>query len=87
MAKKKKKGLMSKKPRKTKGKHRKLKKSRVYQRGDLGRAIFSLFDKVGIYKVNFEQALKVAKKAKPDTTFGSAYYSWFKNAYRNEHDL
>lgn len=80
---------------KSKAKHRagktktKTKKSRrkKYQRGDLGRAIFSLFDEVGVDKATFKQALKIAKAAKPDTTYGEAYFSWHKNHYKNERNL
>lgn len=61
--------------------------SKGYARGNLGEAIFELFDRVGIKKVTFAQALKVAKKAKPDTTYGKSYFSWHKNHYRNVNDL
>ena len=73
--------------------HKKLKKSKKkrqgkkYKSGDLGKAIFELFSRVGVGKVTFEQALKVAKKAKPNTTYGKSYFSWHKNHYRNTYDL
>ncbi|KKL88946.1 hypothetical protein LCGC14_1919570, partial [marine sediment metagenome] len=59
----------------------------TYQRGGLGRAIFDLFDKHGVDNVSFERALKAAKKAKPDTTYGKAYFSWHRNDYKNKRDL
>ena len=66
----------------------KTKKSRTgYQRGALGKAIFDLFDKYGVDKVTFAQALKAAQKAKPDTTYSPGYFSWSKNDYRNKHDM
>ncbi len=79
---------------KTKSKHKSkskeaktTKRRSKYQRGDLGRAIFALFDKVGVDKATFDQALKIAKKAKPDTTYGESYFSWHRNHYKNERDL
>ena len=51
---------VSKSKHKSKKKKTKSKKTK-YQRGDLGRAIFNLFDKVGVDKATFEQALKIAK--------------------------
>jgi len=63
------------------------KSKKEYQRGDLGRAIFALFDKVGVNKVTFAQALKVAKAAKPDTTYEKSYFGWHKNHYKNERDF
>ena len=90
----KKKSLGKKKLKKVKGKVKRVKgkktkksKKTKYQRGGLGKAIFALFDKVGVDKVTFERALKVAKAAKPDTTYGKAYFSWHKNHYRNERDI
>ncbi len=77
--------LKSKKTKKTK-KKKKTRKSN-YQRGDLGKAIFALFDKYGVDKVTFERALKAAKKAKPDTTYGKAYFSWHRNHYKNVRDI
>lgn len=74
----------------TKKKTKRTKKSKSmknYQHGDLGRGIEALIDRVGIKKVTFEQAHKVALKVKPDTTYGRAYFSWHKNKYRNDHDL
>ncbi|KKL92804.1 hypothetical protein LCGC14_1880990 [marine sediment metagenome] len=68
-------------------KKKKSKSKKGYQRGDLGRAIFALFDKVGVDKVTFTQAVKVAKAAKPDTTYEKSYFGWHKNHYRNERDL
>ncbi len=70
--------------RKTKTKRTKKRKVRAYQRGALGSAIYNYFDRVGVDKAKFEQALKIAKKAKPDTTYGKAYFSWHKNHYKND---
>ncbi len=79
-----------------KSKRKKRKKGKkAYQRGDLGRAIFAYFDRLikkhgkvkDLDKAKFERAEEIALKAKPDTTYGRAYFSWHKNAYRNEHDL
>ena len=77
----------------TKKKSKKKKASgRVYRRGALGKACFKYFDGVGVDPVSgkedahFEGCVRVAKAAKPDSTFGRAYYSWMRNHYRNEHD-
>ena len=73
---------------KKKNKGEKLKKNPTkYKRGDLGKAIFALFDEVGVDKVTYKETFEVAKKAKPDTTYERGYFSWHKNKYRNDHDL
>ena len=81
-----------KKKKSKKGKKKKVNK-RAYRRGALGTACFKYFDSVGVdpkpgkEDQHYNGCVRVAKAAKPDSTFGRAYYSWMRNHYRNEHDL
>ena len=77
----------------SKKKKKKSGKKKTYRRGALGSACFKYFDSVGVYPkpgkedAHFEGCVRAAKAAKPDSTFGRAYYSWMRNHYRNENDL
>lgn len=53
----------------------------------IGKTIDTLFDKTGVEKVQFPEALKAAKSIKPETAFNEAQLYWYKNRYRNEHGL
>lgn len=55
-----------------------------YKRGSLMRAIYELFDRVGVDKVTYEQTEKLAKKTLPTTKFNKYHFSWYKNDYRNK---
>lgn len=59
----------------------------MYKRGDLMKAIFALFDRKTVDAVTFEEAVQVAKAAKPNTTFNRKQLAWYKNHYKNVKDL
>ena len=59
----------------------------TYKRGDLMKAIFDLFDRRTVDAVTFEEAVKVAKATKPNTTFNRKQLAFYKNHYRNVRDL
>ena len=59
----------------------------TYKHGDLMRALFNLFDRYTVDAVTFEQAVKVAKAAKPNTTFNRKQLAFYKWHYKNVRDL
>ncbi len=57
-------------------------KKKGIKRGALSAAIYAYFDHVGYAKMDYEVALGVAKKIKPDTKFQRSHYTWYRNKYR-----
>lgn len=57
-----------------------------YRRGDLGRAICSLFDERGVDNVTYEECAALARAVKSDTAFDKGHFSWYKNDYRKRQD-
>jgi hypothetical protein len=57
-----------------------------YKRGQLGKAIYSLFDNKGIENVSYEECEKLALTVKPDSKFNTYHFSWYKNHYRKAGD-
>jgi hypothetical protein len=52
-----------------------------YKRGQLGKAIYNLFDNKGIDNVSYEECEKLALSIKPDSKFNANHFSWYKNHY------
>ena len=67
---------------KKKVKRKKSSKKSTYKRGSLGKAIYALFDKVGVDKCTYDQAEACAKSVLPTTKFNKYHHSWYKNKYR-----
>jgi len=63
---------------------RSTKKKKAYKRGDLGRAVYALFDKVGVDNVTYDQAEAVAKRIMATTKFNTYHFSWYKNKYNQK---
>lgn len=49
--------------------------------------MYAYFDKVGLEKIKYERAKRIAQQVKPDTKFNRQHFSWYRNQYRILRDI